>query len=344
MEVVNDEEELGWKGSTTGDGRHGGEGGGREERDDVAMALFVQGVCPNQLPRTGQVHHARTTSTKSESRLLPIARVAERVRQLGGNLHVDVVGVTLDLRRQYSQQYSELVMAMANSPHAERNGRKSGRYIFQAALLFLRDFLRTSDAMAEKKSKSTQAQREASARYRQRNQTELKQKARDRMARRRAQLAQMPDQHAEYKERAREACARYRERHRGHLASRQVDRRAMYVLYAFFAVRDPNCDRAFIQKHGYDAWLKRRPSHEDDETLEPEPEPEPEQAGEPEPEQAGEPTPDLSNPDVAIEADPRDPDAELNYWLDHLDPTTAPDYVPKPGERPYFRRGKRRWD
>ncbi|KAJ6450458.1 hypothetical protein C8R47DRAFT_1072435 [Mycena vitilis] len=35
--------------------------------------------------------------------------------------------------------------------------------------------------------------------------------------------------------------------------------------------------------------------------------------------------------------------SKINEWLDTCDPTTAPDYVPKPGERPYFQRGKKRW-
>ncbi|KAJ6487275.1 hypothetical protein C8R47DRAFT_1072324 [Mycena vitilis] len=36
--------------------------------------------------------------------------------------------------------------------------------------------------------------------------------------------------------------------------------------------------------------------------------------------------------------------SQVNDWLDNCDPTTAPDYVPKPGEQPYFQRGKRRWN
>jgi len=35
---------------------------------------------------------------------------------------------------------------------------------------------------------------------------------------------------------------------------------------------------------------------------------------------------------------------QLNYFLDYLDPTTAPGYVPKPGQQPFFQRGKQRWD
>ncbi|KAJ7701697.1 hypothetical protein B0H16DRAFT_1483383 [Mycena metata] len=37
-------------------------------------------------------------------------------------------------------------------------------------------------------------------------------------------------------------------------------------------------------------------------------------------------------------------DDHLNYFLDYQDPTTAADYVPKPGQQPYFQRGKRRWN
>ncbi|KAJ7243427.1 hypothetical protein B0H12DRAFT_1074017 [Mycena haematopus] len=288
MEVVNDDEELGWKGSTTGDGRHGGTG-------DMAGKVVGE--------------------KKETTWRWPF-------------------GVTLDLRRQYSQRYSELVMAMANSPHAERNGRKrlklGKRLDLNAWTLHFDPHLKPLACMLQPPvfHRRIPAQREASARYRQRNQTELKQKARDRMARCLTSMRSTKSVHAK--------PALGTVNNIG-----DISRVGRWTVAPF---RDPNCDRAFIQKHGYDAWLKRRPSHEDDETLEPEPEPEPEQAGEPEPEQAGEPTPDLSDPDVAIEADPRDPDAELNYWLDHLDPTTAPDYVPKPGERPYFRWGKRRWD
>ncbi|KAK7050420.1 hypothetical protein R3P38DRAFT_3173788 [Favolaschia claudopus] len=73
------------------------------------------------------------------------------------------------------------------------------------------------------------------------NQAALREKARERMARRRALLAENPEDRAQYRERARAADARYREGKAGRLRSRQVDRRAM----------------AYIEKYGPNSWLER---------------------------------------------------------------------------------------
>ncbi|KAK7023750.1 hypothetical protein R3P38DRAFT_3187803 [Favolaschia claudopus] len=87
----------------------------------------------------------------------------------------------------------------------------------------------------------TPAQLAAMARYRVKNQAALREKARERMARRRALLAENPEDRAQYRERARAADARYREGKAGRLRSRQVDRRAM----------------AYIEKYGPNSWLER---------------------------------------------------------------------------------------
>ncbi|KAK6992525.1 hypothetical protein R3P38DRAFT_3225594 [Favolaschia claudopus] len=87
----------------------------------------------------------------------------------------------------------------------------------------------------------TPAQLAAMARYRDRHQSTLREKARERMARRRALLADDPQDQVQYRERARAADARYRDAQAGRLSSRQVDRRAM----------------SYIQKYGTEAWLGR---------------------------------------------------------------------------------------
>ncbi|KAK7020037.1 hypothetical protein R3P38DRAFT_3198594 [Favolaschia claudopus] len=99
-------------------------------------------------------------------------------------------------------------------------------------------------------NKSSVAQLKAAARYRERNKAELQTKARQRMALRRARLAELPGEEREaVRLKARASDARYRRRHAPSLASRQTDRRAM----------------AYISKHGCDAWLKRRGDADDDE-------------------------------------------------------------------------------
>jgi hypothetical protein len=78
----------------------------------------------------------------------------------------------------------------------------------------------------------------------------------------------------------------------------------------------------YIDTHGFDAWaaayVKRRP-----------------------PTQDPSPTEGPSCPHTDPAAD--DPDAELHDFLDNRDPTTHPDYIPKPGEQRYFQRGQWRW-
>ncbi|KAJ7657844.1 hypothetical protein DFH06DRAFT_1131606 [Mycena polygramma] len=83
------------------------------------------------------------------------------------------------------------------------------------------------------------ARRESQARYRARNKEELRQKARESMARLRAELS--PHDLAEYKMTAREDNIRYRAENRALLAHRAVVRRA----------------RISIAKIGYDAWAAR---------------------------------------------------------------------------------------
>ncbi|KAK7055628.1 hypothetical protein R3P38DRAFT_3170302 [Favolaschia claudopus] len=91
--------------------------------------------------------------------------------------------------------------------------------------------------------KSSVAQLNAAARYREKNKSALQAKARERMARRRALVADLPDEERQALRRnARASDARYRRRHASTLASRQTDRRAM----------------RYISKHGCDAWLRRR--------------------------------------------------------------------------------------
>ncbi|KAJ6474631.1 hypothetical protein C8R47DRAFT_1076225 [Mycena vitilis] len=95
--------------------------------------------------------------------------------------------------------------------------------------------------------------------------------------------------------------------------------------------------RVSIGKIGYDAWFEgyrnRHPLPEFDPDLEPEPEAAPEPASEPVPEPEPEPQRIERVRDRYI-----DYQAQFNDWLDNCDPTTAPDYVPKPGERPFFQR------
>ncbi|KAK6972218.1 hypothetical protein R3P38DRAFT_3240327 [Favolaschia claudopus] len=106
-------------------------------------------------------------------------------------------------------------------------------------------------------SSSTPAQLAAMARYREKNQSTLRQKARERMARyvvhRKAHLISRSSllKSSRYyrsesggsrpRERARAADARYREGKADRLRTRQVDRRAM----------------AYIEKHGMESWLGR---------------------------------------------------------------------------------------
>ncbi|KAJ7202953.1 hypothetical protein B0H12DRAFT_1243931 [Mycena haematopus] len=165
--------------------------------------------------------------------------------------------------------------------------------------------------------KISEAQKAASARYRQKNKEMLREKGPQRMARCRAQVTENAEELERYRERARAADARYRERHRGRLASKQVDRRAM----------------AYVKKHGFALWLEREGREETAAHLELAPESDPN----PNPVPAATFDQQFDNLPGSTH------DEKWNYWLDHCDPTTAPDYIPKPGEEPYLQRGKRRW-
>ncbi|KAJ7015992.1 hypothetical protein C8F04DRAFT_1203936 [Mycena alexandri] len=118
------------------------------------------------------------------------------------------------------------------------------------------------------RGKVSDPQRAASSRYRERNKDDLRRKARERMAKRRAELKNSEEAWAAYTAKAREDSARYRSAHAETLAQNQA------------------------------AYRAKRPRH-------PAPAPAPQSAPY---------------------------DDHLNYFLDYLDPTIAPDYVPKPGQ------------
>ncbi|KAK7000214.1 hypothetical protein R3P38DRAFT_2797482 [Favolaschia claudopus] len=98
-----------------------------------------------------------------------------------------------------------------------------------------------SNSSGETSRRLKPAQLASMARYRERNQSTLREKARERMARRRARLAHDAEDQAMYREKARAADARYREGKAERLSTRQVDRRAL----------------TYIQKYGADSWLGR---------------------------------------------------------------------------------------
>ncbi|KAJ7038839.1 hypothetical protein C8F04DRAFT_1179504 [Mycena alexandri] len=174
-------------------------------------------------------------------------------------------------------------------------------------------------------SKNNDAQRAATSRYRERNKAELQLKARQRMAKRRAELKKSEEAWAAYTARARQDNARYRESNREKLAENERVRRG----------------RRCIDKRGFEAWhkayLKRHPP----------PPPAPQEDLPEWPESSDSEHERETDPD-ASDIPPPPPESasyneQLNYFLDHLDPTTKPGYVPKPGQEPYFRRGKQRW-
>ncbi|KAJ7657847.1 hypothetical protein DFH06DRAFT_1327904 [Mycena polygramma] len=86
---------------------------------------------------------------------------------------------------------------------------------------------------------NSEAKREAQARYRARHKEELRRKARESMARLRANLS--PHQLAQYQKTAREDGARYRAENRAMLAQKEVVRRA----------------RKSIPRIGYDEWCAK---------------------------------------------------------------------------------------
>ncbi|KAJ7153783.1 hypothetical protein C8R46DRAFT_1228073 [Mycena filopes] len=166
--------------------------------------------------------------------------------------------------------------------------------------------------------KTSDAQRASSSRYRERNKEELRRKARERMAKRRAKLKESEEAWSAYTAKAREESARYRKLNARDLALNQATRRA----------------KSSMEKHGFKAWhagyLKRHPRPPQVEEDLPEwPEGEPRQAA-----------PDRPPPPPASASY----EEELNYFLDYLDPTMAPDYVPQAGEKPFFQRSKTRWE
>ncbi|KAJ7028208.1 hypothetical protein C8F04DRAFT_1188890 [Mycena alexandri] len=161
------------------------------------------------------------------------------------------------------------------------------------------------------------------------NKLELQRKARERMAKRRAKLKKSEEAWCAYTAKAREHAARYRASHAAELALGQVAYRA----------------RHSIARVGFNAWhdayLKRHPRG---------PPPEDEELGDwPESsdsEHSASPDKRAASPISDECARPPTPppesapyDDHLNYFLDYLDPTMAPDYVPKPGQRPFFQRG-----
>ncbi|KAJ7160836.1 hypothetical protein C8R46DRAFT_1223174 [Mycena filopes] len=75
-------------------------------------------------------------------------------------------------------------------------------------------------------------------RYREKNKEILAQKARERMARRRASIRELDTLQAQYQDKARQHSARYCETHTSDLAQRQVIR----------------CSKVAIAKVGYKAW------------------------------------------------------------------------------------------
>ncbi|KAJ7721196.1 hypothetical protein DFH07DRAFT_972378 [Mycena maculata] len=139
--------------------------------------------------------------------------------------------------------------------------------------------------------------------YRDRNADNLRAKARERMARRR-QRAKDTGELGECQARACAASRHFRERNGAQLAEVQRACRAY----------------KFIEKHGLAAYEARNAT------------PPPEA---PSPEET-----ETSSSAVSVTGEY---DAEMLDFLDNHDPTTHPDYIPKPGEQRFFQRGKWRW-
>ncbi|KAJ7178657.1 hypothetical protein C8R43DRAFT_1118027 [Mycena crocata] len=148
---------------------------------------------------------------------------------------------------------------------------------------------------------------------------ELKTKGRARMARLRHRVAESDSAEREaYRTRAREYSQRFRVRNQALLANAQRVKRAYN----------------FIDKHGFDAWATAYDQRtgatmegrkEGDHTINAE-------------EASTSTTPAFSGVSTYGHED-----AEINDFLDNHDPTTHPDYIPKPGETRFFQRGKWRW-
>ncbi|KAJ7038450.1 hypothetical protein C8F04DRAFT_1256034 [Mycena alexandri] len=153
------------------------------------------------------------------------------------------------------------------------------------------------------------------------NKLELRQKVRERMAKHRAQLKALEKTWAAYTAKAHEDAARYRAQHAEELALNQAAYRA----------------RKSIDKRGFAAWhdayVKRHPP----------PPPPTEEL----PEWPSDSEDEHTSTSAVIPPPPPESapyDDHFNSFLDYKDPTTVPNYVPKPGQQPYFQRGKRHWD
>ncbi|KAJ7161808.1 hypothetical protein C8R43DRAFT_1123527 [Mycena crocata] len=188
------------------------------------------------------------------------------------------------------------------------------------------------------KAKCSDAQLDALSRYREKHAEALKAKARERMARRRELVRHDPELLAQYQARARMHSAHHR-------AEKPYMRQWAQRQYRA---------RQHIKKHGYDAWyasyIKRQPAETPPESR----------ATSQQPESTSQQRPTSrtpsEQPDSRSASPPRETEidttglsesekyqAQINAWLDNDDPTTAPDYVPKPGQERFFQRGKWRW-
>ncbi|KAJ7825525.1 hypothetical protein B0H13DRAFT_2374919 [Mycena leptocephala] len=99
----------------------------------------------------------------------------------------------------------------------------------------------TAKATTQRAASTTITRRRASAKYRARNEEELREKARERMARLRARRQVEPDLVEKARSSARAASRKYREKHAACLAHRQRILRM----------------EAYERKHGHRAWLQR---------------------------------------------------------------------------------------
>ncbi|KAJ7668728.1 hypothetical protein DFH06DRAFT_1126172 [Mycena polygramma] len=111
---------------------------------------------------------------------------------------------------------------------------------------------RSTNDDAKRPAPSSAAKREAQARYRERNRDELRRKAREGMARRRARLS--PEEALQYRITAREDGARYRAENQAMLAQRAFPQPHTQICHA---------RRESIARLGYEAWsAKYRKRHE----------------------------------------------------------------------------------
>ncbi|KAK7057366.1 hypothetical protein R3P38DRAFT_3168889 [Favolaschia claudopus] len=190
--------------------------------------------------------------------------------------------------------------------------------------------------------RSTIAQLQAANRYREKNKDILRAKARERMARRRARLADNSEEKSQYRERARSASARHRVKNAGRLASRQADRRAL----------------AYIKENGVESWLQSKhpppprrklvgsgsgDNDSSSESTSSSSSSEDEGEGTSAPAQPMKKRQPVKKRGVRKKGAQMSYEEEMNYFLDHHDPTTAADYVPQPGQTQFFQRGKWRW-